>query len=264
MSMTTIRGTLRLDHFWSARMKVRSEIPREDFIAAVTYVKGIVVQPASPPLVAQLDRLIDDLHSGRAGMSDERKRAIRKLLKNGRYRASGRGKPAQEYLAKIFSEQNSIDLINNAVDVNNIVSLRCGLPISAFDADLLQGGVVIRLGLEDEGYVFNASGQELRLRDLIVACDDRGPIGSPVKDSQATKLFPGATSALYIVYSSRVTTDEDELLAVARELGELLVEDCPAGEVVDFSLVEGVSGLAHDWGLSQFTRASSDLRPLGA
>ena len=86
---------------------------------------------------------------------------------------------------------------------------------------------MIRLGRHDESYVFNASGQELDCEDLIVVCDESGPIGSPIKDSQATKLFPGATEILYVVYANRFYTPPDDLLAVASELGSVLAEDCP-------------------------------------
>ena len=208
-------------------MEYRSEIEREDFLAAAVTVEGIEVRPSGPALLEQLEDLYEDLAEGRAGSSEERRKAVRDVLRNGKYKPAGRGKPASEYLRGIWKKGGRIDLINNAVDVNNLVSLRYGLPISAFDLSKVQGDVVIRLGRQDESYVFNASGQELDCEDLIVVCDGSGPIGSPIKDSQATKLFPGATEILYVVYSNRFYTPPNDLLTVAAELGSVLAEDCP-------------------------------------
>lgn len=208
-------------------MKLRTQIEKAHFEAAGIVVRGIEVRPSGPALRARLDELLADLGAGRAGGGEVVRAAVRDLLRNGKYRPSGRAKPAQEYLDRVYRETGRLDLINNAVDVNNIVSLRHGLPISAFDLDKLQGEVVIRLGRAGERYVFNASGQELDCEDLVAVCDDRGPIGSPVKDSQATKLFEGATSVLYVVYASAAVTPPEKLLDITADLGRLLLDDCP-------------------------------------
>lgn len=209
-------------------MDFQSEIEREDFLAAAVIVEGIEVRSSGPALLKQLENLYEDLAEGGAGGGEERRKAVRDVLRNGKYKPAGRGKPANEYLSGIWKKSGRLDLINNVVDVNNLVSLRHGLPISAFDVSKMLGGVTIRLGRPGERYVFNASGQELDCEDLIVVCDESGPIGSPIKDSQATKLFPGANGILYVVYANRFYTPQDDLLAVAAELGSVLAEDCPA------------------------------------
>jgi len=212
-------------------MEFQSEIEREDFLAAAILIEGVEVHPSGPALLKQLESLYEELAEGRAGGGEERRKAVRDVLRNGKYKPAGRGKPASEYLSGIWKESGCLDLINNVVDVNNLVSLRHGLPISAFDVSKMSGGVTIRLGRSGEQYVFNASGQELDCADLIVVCDETGPIGSPIKDSQATKLFPGATEILYVVYANRFHTPPDDLLAVAAELGSALAEDCPGAGV---------------------------------
>jgi DNA/RNA-binding domain of Phe-tRNA-synthetase-like protein len=209
-------------------MRLRTEIEKAHFEAAGIVVRGVEVKPSGPAVRARLDELLADLGAGRAGGGEAVRAAVRDLLRNGRYRPSGRAKPAQEYLDRVYRETGRLDLINNAVDVNNIVSLRYGLPISAFDVAKLQGDLVIRLGRAGERYLFNASGQELDCEDLVVVCDDRGPIGSPVKDSQATKLFEGASSVVYVVYASGAVISPEKLLDITADLGRLLVEDCPA------------------------------------
>lgn len=201
-------------------------IERPELMATASTIDGIVVRPAGVALQRRLGELDRDLKKGVAGGDDQRRKAIRDILRNGRYRPSGRGKPAQEYLSKVWTSNGTIDLINNVVDVNNIFSLRHGLPVSAFDAGKIQGDLTIRLGREDESYIFNAAGQNLACKDLVVVCDETGPIGSPVKDSQRTKLFPGATAVVFVVYCSREVMTEQELITTSVQLGELMTEDC--------------------------------------
>lgn len=208
-------------------MRFVHQIEREDFHAAGALIREVEVRDSNPQLQQRLEQLCHDLEAGRAGGDEAIRTAVRAILRNGRYRPSGRGKPAQEYLVRVYNDQKQLELINNVVDVNNAVSLRHGLPISAFDADKIDGEPLIRLGREGERYQFNASGQQLECHDLVVVCDRRGPIGSPVKDSQPTKVFAGATSILYVVYANAEVISADRLLAVARELSDLLVEDCP-------------------------------------
>lgn len=208
-------------------MHFRTEIEREDFLASAITIEGMEVRSSGPALLERLETVYTDLAAGAAGGGDERRKAVRDVLRNGKYKPAGRGKPASEYLKGVWTKEGRIDLINNAVDVNNLVSLRHGLPISAFDLSRLGNEVVIRLGRPDERYVFNASGQELDCQDLVVVCDGPAPIGSPIKDSQGTKLFPGATGVLYVVYGNRFYTPAKELLSITAELGVHLIEDCP-------------------------------------
>ncbi len=211
-------------------MQLHLDIDRRDLVASAIVVRGIEVRPSGQALLARLEGLYADLREGRAGATPARRKAVRALLRNGRYSPSGRGKPACEYLDAVFREKGSLDLISNAVDANNLVSLRHGLPVSAFDGALLRGDLRIRLGRDGERYLFNASGQELHCRDLVVVCDDRGPIGSPVKDSQATKLFPGATGVVYVVYANGDDLSPEALVDLSAELGAALVDDCPGAE----------------------------------
>src|SRR5262245_30284304 len=92
--------------------------------------------------------------------SDDGVRAtVRDLLRHGRYKPTGRGKPASEYLLRAAAEsEDGVRAINLAVDACNAVSLHSGLPISVVDLDLLQPALRIGLGGSGDRYVFNASG----------------------------------------------------------------------------------------------------------
>lgn len=127
----------------------------------------------------------------------EVKKAVRSLLRFGGYKPSGRGRPASESLAKAL-EEGRFPTIHPVVDFFNLVSLESGFPISVLDGDKLNGETEFRLGLPGEAYIFNPSGQELKVEGLPVLCDWQGPTGSPVKDAQRTKV-DDSTSRFFVV-----------------------------------------------------------------
>src|SRR5688572_16470212 len=61
--------------------------------------------------------------------------ALRRLLRHGGFKPTGRSKPASEYLLRAAGE-GKLTSINLAVDACNVVSLHSGLPISVVDLDL--------------------------------------------------------------------------------------------------------------------------------
>ena len=101
-----------------------------------------------------------------------------------------------------LQERGAFHHINNVVDVNNLVSLETLMPISVFDADQIGEALEVRLGELGESYVFNASGHVLDVKGLLVCARAGGePIGSPVKDSAATKVFEGARRYVGVMYA---------------------------------------------------------------
>jgi DNA/RNA-binding domain of Phe-tRNA-synthetase-like protein len=81
------------------------------------------------------------------------------------------------------------------------------------DAAKVKGSTSFRVGGEQESYVFNPSGQELRLKGLLVICDQDGPTGSPVKDAQRTKVDDVTSRFLIVVWG---TNELPECLEAAR------------------------------------------------
>lgn len=131
-----------------------------------------------------------------------RKAAVRDMLRHGRYRPTGRGKPASEYLRNAAAE-GRFPLINALVDVANLVSLETMLPISVVDLDRAGAeAFMVRRGREGESYVFNPSGQGLDLQDLLLTARLPGdrPCASPVKDCQETKTDTATRAALGVIY----------------------------------------------------------------
>jgi DNA/RNA-binding domain of Phe-tRNA-synthetase-like protein len=145
---------------------------------------------------------------------------VRDALRVHGYKPTGRGKPASEYLARAAEEQN-LSPINLPVDACNVVSLHSGFPISVVDIDRARPPFRIAVADHDDAYVFNASGQEIRLAGLPCLYDDLGPCANAVKDSQRTKTQPSTRRTLSVVWAC-VPHEERAAQAVAwyRELLE--------------------------------------------
>ena len=142
--------------------------------------------------------------SGETFIPPARKAAVRGMLRFGKYKPTGRGKPSSEYLlgAALSGE---FPLVNSPVDVNNAVSLECGYPASLFDMEICGSELLLRRGIAGESYVFNPSGQSIDLEDLLCICrrDGNGwlPCGNPVKDCMATKTSESTRSVAAVIYA---------------------------------------------------------------
>jgi len=155
----------------------------------------------------RLDQLLLERGQGLSEVEDEWRQSVRDILRNGRYKPTGRGKPASEYLLRAAAD-DSFPRVNAAVDICNFISLYSLLPVSIWDLDKAHTmRYVVRLGDENESYVFNSAGQTIDLADLVVGAavtdEDPGgiPIVNPVKDSMPTKTSHGTTQVAALVYS---------------------------------------------------------------
>lgn len=144
---------------------------------------------------------------------DPLQKGIRSLLKTYGFHPSGRNRPASEFLVKDIQVRGEFNPINVVVDINNHLSLVSHLPISIFDRDKAGDKLSVRLGMEGESYVFNREGHELALKHLVVVARSDGnlqAIGSPVKDSQETKVFESTKRVTGIVYTTRNISPDEE------------------------------------------------------
>ncbi len=96
-------------------------------------------------------------------------KAVRDMLRNGRYKPAGRAKPSSEYLLAAALE-GGFPRVNPFVDAVNLASLKYRYPMSIFDADRAGRALLCRLGAPGERSVFNSSGQEIDVEDLICIC----------------------------------------------------------------------------------------------
>ncbi len=170
--------------------------------------------------------------AGEGYLAPERKAAVRNMLRFGAYKPAGRSKPSSEYLLAA-ALAGDFPLVNGPVDANNEVSLRWGYPASVFDLGKTGPELQLSRGRAGESFVFNPSGQEIDLEDLIVVRRriDGGweACGNPVKDAMATKVFETARDVAGVVYAP-LTDRKADLEACAARFAEILKEECGARE----------------------------------
>lgn len=150
--------------------------------------------------------------------NDALRAAIRDLLRHGGFKPTGRSKPASEYLGRAAAD-SQLKPINPAVDMGNLVALHVGIPVSVVDVDCLVPPLVVRLAPAGSRFVFNASGQEIDVENLIGLEDGQGPCANPVKDAQRTKTTATTTQTLTVVWGSTALGElVDEAVGWAWEL----------------------------------------------
>lgn len=199
-----------------AGVEVRNEV--HGVSVGVVVARGCVTRTAPVELDEALVRAIAVAKAG--GDVAAREGSVRDMLRFGKYKPTGRGKPASEYLARAAVEDR-FPRINNLVDVNNLVSLESRLPISLVDLTLASSSsFVVRRGRSGESYVFNSAGQVIELEDLLLVAHlpSDTPCANPVKDSMATKLVASSSDVMAVLYAPR------SLASVARTATEAFAD----------------------------------------
>ncbi|MDN5277957.1 MAG: hypothetical protein PWR01_1922 [Clostridiales bacterium] len=203
---------------------------------------NLKVKPVTDSYLSKINSDISHLLEEDFVYPDHLQKGIRGLLKSFGFHPSGRNRPASEYLFKDLQNRKEFNSINNIVDINNHISLKYHLPISVFDLDASGFNLCVRIGLEDENYVFNREGQVLSLKKLLLVArhgEDRTAIGSPVKDSQATKVFEATRNVIMFIYTSANLTTEEELGNILDETAQLIKTEAEA-ETVETCIIDSL------------------------
>ncbi len=167
-----------------------------------------------------VDLLRDDADAP-LSRTEEIRGKVRDVLRHGGYKPTGRGKPASEYLVRTATGEEGLRSINLAVDLCNVVSLHSGLPISVVDLDLATAPLRVAIAEEGASYVFNPSGQEIKVERLLCLHDADGPCANAVKDSMRTKTRDETRHLLCLIWGSRELGDTTgRAVAWYRELFE--------------------------------------------
>jgi DNA/RNA-binding domain of Phe-tRNA-synthetase-like protein len=169
---------------------------------AVGIVTGVGCRVLPTPASLRSE-VSESVSRGLGAETEATRQRVRSLLRHGKFKPTGRSKPASEYLA-IAAAEGRFPTINNLVDVANWLSFESRLPISLIDRDRAGPGTfVVRRGRSGESYVFNESGHAIDLVDLLLVAtrpDDR-PCANPVKDAMWTKVTDETTRVLAVVYA---------------------------------------------------------------
>jgi DNA/RNA-binding domain of Phe-tRNA-synthetase-like protein len=195
-------------------------------ISADHVVAGIIVGRGCHPgsSTETLNAAIDTAVAEARRQADPRHMttAVRDVLRHGKYKPTGRGKPASEYLLNAAREER-FPRLGTLVDINNLISLRSRLPISLIDLERAAAtGFLIRHGRPGESYVFNRAGQRIDLEDLLLVArlpEDR-PCANAVKDSMETRLTERSRDVMAVIYAPPAL--HDELAEAAAQFGRAL------------------------------------------
>jgi DNA/RNA-binding domain of Phe-tRNA-synthetase-like protein len=189
-------------------MRFVNEIPSGNVELVVIEARNVNPDHYPENLSREMDDWIEKRKTPLSPDEDAVRKAARDMLRNGRYKPTGRGKPASEYLLRAALEESErpFPRINALVDINNLVSLQFVLPASLWDIDLSESDHFhFGLGGSGERYVFNETGQEIDLEDLVVGYARSGrnilvPIVNPIKDSMRTKTNANTRNVAAVIY----------------------------------------------------------------
>ncbi len=212
--------------------KIFFDLPESTLRIGFLEAFNINVRPSTEKYQQTITKDIEEMLKPGYAYPDNMQKGVRSLLKTFGFHPSGRSRPASEYLFKDLTNRGSFNYINNIVDINNHISLKYKLPISVFDLDKSGFDLCLRVGGETEEYIFNKEGQILTLKKLLlVAKTGAEAIGTPVKDSQATKVFEPTKKIAFFVYSSSNITSKEEMEKILNEIGKYLQEEAGATDI---------------------------------
>ena len=123
---------------------------------------------------------------------------VRRMFKSSGIDPS-RYRPSGEALVRRILKKQDLHYINNIVDINNICSIESLFPLGAYDCEYIVGGVITRLGEGDESYT--AIGKEINIAGKLVSADSQGAFGSPVADSNRTRITKRTREFLVLIYA---------------------------------------------------------------
>lgn len=214
------------------------EIDHPDLLLGVVEARGVCLGPGSDDLNSRIMQTESTLPE--AWPPPKTHSAIRDLLRRGGYKPKGRNKPASEYLAAA-AQHGEFPRINNLVDINNLLSLQTGWPMSIIDLERACGeddcALEVRLGRKGESYVFNAAGHSIELEGLLGVGRRGGELlANPVKDAMTAKVHDETRDVIVFVYASKRVTDDTALNTVLDDFSALLRKEAAAAQVVEHIL----------------------------
>jgi DNA/RNA-binding domain of Phe-tRNA-synthetase-like protein len=134
-----------------------------------------------------------------------------------------RYRPSAEALCRRIVRGIPIYRLNTLVDIINIVSIRSGYSIGAFDKKLISGDLILDVGKSSD--IFDAIGRGLlNIEGLPVYRDSVGGIGTPTSDNERTKITENTTELLIIINAYSGITDLNNAMTHCLELLEKYAE----------------------------------------
>ncbi len=116
--------------------------------------------------------------------------------------------------------------VNNAVDINNIISITSGYSIGSYALSAISGDVTLMRAPEGTHYKgIGKDDYEYNVEFLPALFDDVGCFGNPSSDSQRTMLKNGIREVVFIFYAFDGKDGLDEWLDKTEELFKKYCKD---------------------------------------
>lgn len=125
-----------------------------------------------------------------------------------------------EAMLRRIAKGNGLYRVNNAVDINNIVSVSSGYSLGSYDMSAIQGNIVWKRAPDGEKY--RGIGKDvLNIEHLPALYDDLGVFGNPTSDGRRTMIEKGTDKhLLYVIYSFDGAEQLENLLNMTQNLLE--------------------------------------------
>jgi DNA/RNA-binding domain of Phe-tRNA-synthetase-like protein len=182
---------------------------------AALILADLSVRETSAALTAEIEAVCRDLrdrHRGQTSGDVPEVIAARQLYKTLGIDPTKR-RPSNESLLRRALKGEPLYQINTLVDSVNLCSLTEQLPYGLYDLEHVVPPVMLRLGVEGEGYEGIRKGLvHVAARPVLV--DAVGPFGNPTSDSLRTSITLATRDALLVVYAPSALS-RDALMRIA-------------------------------------------------
>ena len=166
------------------------------------------VEESCPALLKEFDDLISDLEQKYPELpfvaQNPQVAATREAYKTlgkdpSKYRNSA------EAMLRRIAKKNGLYRVNNAVDINNMISIESGYSLGSYDMSAIKGKIVWKRTPDGEKY--KGIGKDvLNIEHLPALYDDEGVFGNPTSDSRRTMIDVGENKRLlYVIYAFNAT-----------------------------------------------------------
>ena len=130
-----------------------------------------------------------------------------------------------EAMLRRIAKKNGLYRVNNAVDVNNMISVESGYSLGSYDLAAIRGKIVWKRSPDGEKYQGIVK-DVLNIEHLPALYDDLGIFGNPTSDSRRTMIENGQSKRLlYVIYAF---DDADNLPYWLDKMAVLLEKYCAA------------------------------------
>ena len=123
-------------------------------------------------------------------------------------------RPSSEALWRRLRDRGDFPVVNPAVDLTNLLSLRYQVCYGLYDLDQLQPPLAIDLGREGEAYA-GIRKDVLNMAGRIVVRDGRGAFGNPSADSLRASVSAASRDILQVLFFHPQDPRQNEIVAAS-------------------------------------------------